>query len=193
MVNTGGIVYTLGMSFAIIYRTRLNIMIGMGKPEVAKKAFVFFYKISSFVGLIVGIFLYIIRDFLSRQYAGNNEAIRGYYVDLLIVYCLVCTSEVSIYTAFVGMKTVGKIVELLTLNAIVLMIGNFVGCFILEKLGFGAVGFWSMVMSVLLVLNVLCVYYTLRDDWKTPVRKESHLVELLENSRFNELSDPKAI
>ena len=66
MVNTGGIVYTLGMSFAIIFRTRLNIMIGMGKPDVAKQAFLFFYKISSFVGLVVGIILFVFRNWLSR-------------------------------------------------------------------------------------------------------------------------------
>ena len=193
MVNTNGIVYTLGMSFAIIYRTRLNIMIGMGKPEVAKKAFVFFYKISSFVGFFTGILLYSMRNFLARQYAANNAIIRGYYVDLLIVYCIVCTSEVSIQTALVGMKTVGKIVHLLTLNAVVLMIGNFIGCFILEKLGYGAVGFWSMVMALVLFQNILCVYFTLSDDWNMPVRKDSHIVELLESPEFKELSDQKAV
>ena len=91
------------------------------------------------------------------------------------------------------MKTVGKIIKLIVLNAIILVGCNFVGCYILDKLGFGAVGFWSMVMIVLVVLNALCVYYTLQEDWKAPHRKVSHLVELLEHDRINNQSVPLVI
>ena len=167
MVNFTGIVYCLGASFSVSARTRANILIGMGKSHVAKNFFLFFVKALAVIGAVLGLVVYgLLLEPLCAIYASANMEMYTYFKELLAIYCLCLPSEVSLTSSFVGMKTIGRVMHLLTANVVVLIIGNGTGGFAITKIAHGGVvPLFAWLFFLLYCLNIFSFYSAWRFDW----------------------------
>ena len=168
LVNVTGWVYCLGASFAIVSRTRINMLIGMGKIAAAKNFFIFFLSSIVFMGVLIGMLVFFFaRNLIGMIYASSNEEMSSTFKTILGIYCFCIPSEFSATTTFVGIKTIGKIDILVIANFITLIVGNGFGGFILSKLDFGPIILSSWLFILLYFQNGLSAIYIIMHDWST--------------------------
>ncbi len=132
-VNISSLVYSAGESFAVICRTRMNLLIGKGLKQTSKNFYIFFMVGTFLFGSLLGVGCYFCRGFIADLFGSSNPELSQLLDKLLVVYSVNFGFELTVTTTFMGVKTIGSINFLLALNLLVLLMGNSIGCYLLSK------------------------------------------------------------
>ena len=166
ILNFASIFYATGETFAIICRTRMNILIGKDLKRTSKNFFIFYILVLFILGAIIGLICYFIREEITYLYAGNNEYMSESFEKLFIVYCFCIACELSITTVFMGIKTIGGIGCLLLMNFSLFIGGNFVLCYYLTVVkGWGSLAIFIGLQSIFYLESILSVCRVVFTDW----------------------------
>ena len=160
-----GILYTVGMSFAIIGRTRLNILVGMKRQETAKNFFVFFYYCCLIVGVCLGLLTLVFRDPIADFYSSSSAEMRAMFLKLVTIYSFCMFSEVSIYYSMIGLKTAGRINDTLIFNFIWAVLYNSILISLLYYTTASIPLIFTGLMSSFISLNLSCALKTVLVEW----------------------------
>lgn len=165
--NICGLIYTLGVSIAIICRTRINILVGLGLKTTARNVYMF-YCISAFVtGLGFSILFPTYRNILAWLYSDSNPKIRSCFLSLeLIYFVFYAPFECALYSVMIGIKTLGKIKTLLKANIGILLVANVLSSWGVFSVGGQAPHLWATLLGWLVILNLILLYLSLNSDWK---------------------------
>lgn len=170
--NVCGLMYTTGISFSIISRTRVNILIGMKRPDIAKNFFLFFAFGSMGFGMIGGVIMFLSRNLMADLYAGNSEEARDWLSGCIALYSLITWSEFSMCGNAVGLKTIRQIEVLLKYCFFILLLGNFAGGVPIRYLGGNVWHLLSWCIFLAALLNVLIVRRCQQVDWEKASRRK---------------------
>ena len=167
-------VYTLGMSFSVTCRTRVNILVGMNRLENAKNFFLFHMYSTFAFGVTLAILLFLFMpNIMARVYANANDTMREYFVVMFKIYCVAIPSEVTAYSSFTGVKTIGKVLHIVYYNIIFLISANAIGDFILMVCGLSPTYMMAWTYSMVYVVNILCFITSIKYDWTSIKAVES--------------------
>ena len=168
IVNFTTIFYSIGETFAILSRTRMNVLVGRGLIAAAKNFFKFFWiSLYVFSWLIAG-GCFLARVPLSKLYSNSSPDAYHYFLRMFKIYCLTLSSELTMYTSFMGLKTVGRIGLLTGLNAFLLIfVHASVDFYLTLQLGYGTVQIFMVIQILFLTLNFSCFAGVVSTDWTT--------------------------
>ena len=162
------IFYSIGETFAILSRTRMNLLVGRGLIKAAKNFFKFFWVSLYIFSWSIAAVCFAARAPLSKLYSNASPEAYNLFLQMFIVYCLNMPSELTMYTSFMGLKTVGRIGLLTALNAFLLILVHASLDFYLTlKLGYGTVQIFMVIQSLFLMLNFSCFTGVFTTDWTT--------------------------
>ncbi len=181
--NVAGAVYCLGISFLSICRSRVNFLLGAGRPQAAKNYFEFFYLSALATGAVAGAAIFCLRDRLAGWLADSNPEMKELFKVLMAVYCLGMPNDTSYGTSIVGMKSVNKIRVVLKLSFVIIIGAEALLLTILHLRGAQSPHFLATTLSLFYVQNFICFYIIKQTDWsqlKMPVRSDEKMLELLE-------------
>ena len=190
-VNVTSLNFCLGFAFAIICRTRMNILLGMGEHQAAKNYFKFYVIFNMIVGGIIGLILYLCREFLVTIYSDSTEGMKQWFFKLLLIYTIVASTEISMNTIMICMKSIGKIGILLILSLMFPLVGNLVGGLAIHHYGLGCDFQFGNYMALCASLTILCLIIGLRSDWSKALKdneKENKVLNLQAHASVNRAS-----
>lgn len=166
VMNICNITYCIGYAFAIVARTRMNILIGKGLRETARNFFEFYIICVMGCGVVYGILLIAAKDGLAKIYASSHPELESWFTTLLIILALICHSEIALSCSQVGLKTIGKVGYMLFLSVTLALLGNTIGGIIYMFSGFSVTFIFSYAMCNIVILNATILYKALSSDWK---------------------------
>ena len=171
--TVSGIFYCLGISFSIICRTRMNIMIGMKELEAAKNYFKFAYFASVLTGVLLSCILLPWVSLISDLYASSTQEMRYWFGNVLTIYFFFLISELSTYTSFVGMKTINRVNYLTILNLVVMIVLNiFFQMIVSHTIGTRVDVSWFSLMICLFTINFVSFVICWASDWNECLNSE---------------------
>ena len=107
--NCGAFVFRTGLSLASVSRTRINILIGMGKHQTAKNFYTFYAFGNLCVAVAFAAVFLMTREYLAMVLAGQSEDNRVKFITTMSFYsCFCCLSEMSLAPCLLGLRTLGK-------------------------------------------------------------------------------------
>ena len=165
-INISSLVYSIGESVAVICRTRMNLLIGKGLNRTSKNFFMFFiFGIFLFGGCLGGGF-FILRPFVVSLFTSSDQNLSKLFDSLMKIYSFAMPFELTLPTAFMGIKTIGSINYLLFLNAFLLIVVNIGSCYYwsvhLQK---DAIAVFANLFCIFSCLNILCTLKVVMTDW----------------------------
>lgn len=172
-VNT--LLFIVGLSFATICRTRLNLLMGMHLPNTARNFFFFFVTCAAIVGLVVSVALFSTRTILAEFFANSTERMKNDFFGLLSVYVFAAPSELSVATSMMGMKTLGRIIDVLKIAFIFYVLLNFITGKTILHFGGEVTSLFAGLLSVITLMNITLVIICYRDDWNKAVDRKHDL------------------
>jgi Na+-driven multidrug efflux pump len=168
IVNFTSIFYSIGETFAILSRTRMNVLVGRGLIKAAKNFFKFFWISLYIFCWSISAACFLGRAQISSLYANASPAAYQLFLKMLKIYCLTMSSELTMYTSFMGLKTVGRIGLLTGLNAFLLIfVHASVDFYLTKQLHYGTVEIFMVLQSLFLTLNFCCFMGVITTDWTT--------------------------
>lgn len=173
-VNITSMMFCVGFAFAIICRTRMNILLGMGHHEAAKNYFKFYVGFNLVVGGIIGVILYFCRDLLVRLYSDSTEDMKKWFFKLVLIYAIVASTEIAMNTIMVGVKSIGKIGLLLTLNVMFPLLGNLAGGLIIHHYGLNCDAQFANYMAICTFITILCFIIGMCADWSKACKEKDN-------------------
>lgn len=164
--NVTSLFYSTGETFAVICRTRMNLLIGKNLKRTAKNFYIFYLIILFSLGTAFGVLFYCLRKYITLAYAGSNYYMSEAFEDLLIVYCFCIPSELSIPTTFMGIKTVGGINLLIALNFLLFICGNFAQSYYFSMVRHtSSLPIFIGLQVLFYTENIICIARVLLTDW----------------------------
>lgn len=164
-VNITSMMFCVGFAFAIICRTRMNILLGMGHHQAAKNYFKFYVGFNLIIGGVIGVFLYVCRDLLVRLYSDSTPDMKHWFFRLVLIYSIVASTEIAMNTVMVGVKSIGKIGMLLFLNVMFPLVGNLAGGLVIHHYGLSCDAQFANYMVICTFLTILVLVIGLCADW----------------------------
>lgn len=166
IVNFGGIIYRIGITFAITCRTRVNILIGAHLPNTARNFFRFTMLVTLIIGMILSALVYVCREYIIKIYADSTEDVEREFNKLLSVYTLFIPSAISQSISYVGMKSTDSMGVLLLFNVlIVLGVNGTLGLYLCLH-GYSLTVLFALLLTLVLIVNVLSFLYSTEiNDW----------------------------
>lgn len=116
--------YSVGEIFAVVCRTRMNLLLGKGLWKAAKNLYILFVASVFLFGCCLSLLFFLLRDKLSALYAGTDPEMKATFETLFLTYCAVIPSDLTMITVFVGVKTIGYINCLLLTNIFYIILLN---------------------------------------------------------------------
>lgn len=166
VLNIASMIYSIGETFSIICRTRMNLLIGKNLKQAAKNFYIFYIWGLMIFGIIVGSISFLLRNYVADYYAGTNPKMAEYFVTLYSVFCAAMPSELTITTSFTGIKTIGGINFLLLVNSVVFIGGNLAFALVAtQKYRQGAVTLFAGLETLFYTMNFLCIARVSLTDW----------------------------
>jgi len=166
VLNISALFYSMGETFAIICRTRMNLLIGKQLFQLGKNFFLVFILSLATFGAAVGCVIFTFRHQLTSIYAGNSPTTSKYFLDLISIYSFCLPSELTITSSFMGIKTIGSIGFLLLLNLLLFVGANFFSCYYLTVvLKRSPYYILITVQSLFYLENILCLVKVMMTDW----------------------------
>ena len=157
--------YNVGMALSLIGRTRINYLIGQNEQNAAKNLFSYLHKIGMVVGLIACILIYPNAKHFAKFLTGSNAVAAGWAEKIVQIYSCFLFSEFSLYLAFIGVKSIGKIRTLLLINLIFAVIGNYISCSIMSHFEFRSPYMFLNLMLITALVNALSYFISAFHDW----------------------------
>ena len=184
LVNVSGICFCIGFAFALICRTRMNVLIGIGEHKAAKNYFHFFIWVNALVGMVVCAITYLLQDLLVKAYSDSTEGMKHWFGQLVVVFCLMGWSSISLNAALVGLKSVGGINTLLKIDLMFPLLLNFFGGLVLYKLGYNCDSQLGHYMVICIFVMISCTFFALDRDWsKLSTGKKRTILAMSANNR----------
>ena len=163
ILNISALFYSSGETFAIICRTRMNLLIGKGYERLAKNFYLFYVLTLAFYGAIIGCIIFLCRYQLAIIYADSSQVISARFISLISIYSMCIPNELTITSSFIGVKTIGAIGYLLTLNFLLFICVNFgINYYMTQVLNYQSESILITVQSLFYLLNILCVLKVIR-------------------------------
>lgn len=167
MLNFTSIFYSMGESFSVICRTRMNLLIGKDLKKTAKNFYIFFIFGVMLFGILMSGGVFLMRDLITEYFAGSNDRMTYYFYYILTVYCLALPSELSITTSFIGVKTIGSIVFLMMLNSVIYIACNTLFCYLATKYyNAGAIMLFAGLQGQVILMNLVCIAKVTCTNWE---------------------------
>ena len=190
ILNLSGVFYCIGISYAVIVRTRINILIGMRLGDTAKNYFKFAYLSSIFTGVLLSLVALPNRSFVSLIYASSTPEMKDWFMSLSLIYFMFLPCEVSFYSALIGIKTTNQLSFLIAINCVSILAANTVLQMIAFHFEGKAQSTLLIVMCCLLSINISCSWKALTRDWYSlSGHQTSESVELQIMSGQGEIRD----
>jgi hypothetical protein len=166
ILNLGTVFYSMGETFAIICRTRMNLLIGKQHHRIAKNFYLFYFLTLAGFGLLIGSGFFIFRDYVTDWFANSTPEISAKFKKLLTIYSLCIASELTITSSFMGIKTIGSIGFLLMLNILLFVGANFgLNYYFTQELGYQTEAILITVQALFYLENILCLIKVMMTDW----------------------------
>lgn len=189
-LSLSSIIYNVGISFSIVSRTRINILLGMGLPATAKHAYKFFIYCAFFVGILILAVMFPLKEQIADLFSDSTPKIREYYVINLMVYIAYIPFELSIYSIFVGVKSIHKIAHQVFFNILWLLLLNTALNYTFRRLGYESNAVWAIIFGCQAGLYFSSLVVALTSDW-SEVNPEKALQSIRSRSSFGrKFEDP---
>ena len=185
--NVNEFIYCLGISLALVCRTRASILIGMDRQETGKQFFREFYRFAVFVGVLMGIATYFLRSYIADIYASNDPEQKEILMNLLTMFCIFMPSEAALMTSTITMKTIGKVKVLLLLNCILLIGLNSGGATFIHKTKPHVQNYLLCIICANLLLNISGYFVSVLSKW--PTAYESINIRTSSNVKISIMDD----
>jgi len=157
-----GCYYMLGMTFAVILRTRMNVLIGMGRYAIARNYFLFFLASTVVFGIACCIVMLMLGGVLTRGMGSSTPE--------MSVYALAIPNSCTAMSTFIGIKTVGKISYLLKLNVVMVFL-NIILSYPIFTTKSGPHFLLAVLYSLITLLDILCAREAyLNSTWDDSLR-----------------------
>ena len=173
VTNISSIIYNGGSAFAVIARTRINILLGMRKYNTARNAFRFLVACNFIFGGFVAIVLVLLRNQLNSIYSSANPEVEKWFIMMFLAYIIGSPSDLSLTLTMLGMKSVGRIRLLLILTIIIPFGGSLAGGYILSSLGYDSFYIFGYFMVICTILNLTCLVCCLNSNWDTSIQNKT--------------------
>ena len=165
-LNISSLVYSSGESFAVICRTRMNLLIGKGLKQTSKNFYIFFVIGTSLFAAVLGVCFYFSRSVFVDLFTSSNPELSRLFNTLLEIYSLNFVFELTITTSFMGLKTIGRINYLLALNLVLLIIVNSGGCYLLSnQYPQNCIPLFICLLSAFALINICSNLIVMLTDW----------------------------
>ena len=166
VLNISSIVYSSGESFAVICRTRMNLLIGKNLKQTSKNFFMFYIIGTLLFGVGLSAVFYLLRPYLVSAFASSDKNLSKLFDSLLQIYSIVFPFELTLTTAFMGIKTIGSINYLLFLNLFLLIGVNTGTCYYWSiYLNKDAITIYANLITIFISVNLLCIIKVACTDW----------------------------
>lgn len=173
IISVAALVFTTGMAFAFIARTRINLLIGMGRGQTAKNFWIFFEVSCVVFSSFYMILCFFIPDYIAKIFADSSPEMKNIFVQLLFIYGIVMPSEVSCLTSVVAVKSVGKIVQIIGFVFVYYVCMNFIISYNFHNWGYGAPALFTGLCLSIFFFNVTMITIALLTDW-TKIKPHQH-------------------
>lgn len=181
--NLTGYAFIIGLSFSMICRTRMNILIGMGYHKAAKRFYIFFVEASALLGFPL-IFLGLeIKDAVVSFYSSSNPSVSAWMHRMVLIYLIIIPSELTYTVNAVAMKTLGHVNLLLRNAFFTLFLGNSTIGVAFHLAGLSAPYIFGLMLSLAVANNLLAFFKAASSDWSRAGKRKGSVcsvVELLE-------------
>lgn len=173
MGNLGSLIFAVGISIAVASRTRISVLIGVNLKKAAYNLYLFLCIAFFLTGALLVAFYPLYHDKIAEIYTYEGTPIRKHFRKLMFVYFfLYLPIEMSLYTALIGVKALGKMKILLGLNFFLILFCNILSLYVAIKLDYHSPVFLGILNFYMTVLGVAIFIISLRTDWT----KEAHRI-----------------
>jgi Na+-driven multidrug efflux pump len=186
VLNLGFMAFSIGISVEIMCRTRLNLLIAKGYPQIAK-TFFSYYLVAVFIyaALYSGL-LMLLTPVLTDLFASSDSELSFSFRQLLKVYYVLVISDVATMTIAVGFKSIRRVLILILFSLSVATALNLLaGYWVTYVLKLRA---WHNLLASCVIscsMNVLLIALIMMMDWEKAVAKEITTVKELDTRAFN--------
>ena len=149
-----------------ICRTRIGILVGMGKIKEARSFYKRFYCFNTLCGIVLGVICFLFRHQLVNIYSSSNPEESKYFMRLVIIYSILLVGESSRMTPVITMKTINKIRPLLILCCVVQLGLSTTGAITIYLTSPRVEYYAASMTSSILCMNVCTFIYSMIIDWK---------------------------
>lgn len=164
--NFGAYPESLGRSFAVVCRTRLNNLVGRGQYVAAKNLFRLVGVGLFFVCVIVGLLILSARNYIATWYTSSDPECFKWLVRQTIAYAILNAAHTGYDFSILGMKTLGNLNFLVKTTAILLVGGNLLIGYILKtQFNPNSVVFLSLNFSMSILVIVVVTIRAVKSDW----------------------------
>ena len=157
IISIQGCFYMLGMTFAVILRTRMSVLIGMGKYINAKNYFLFFLFSTVVFGIACCIVMLMLGGVLTRGMGSSTVEMSKYFYAMLVVYALAIPNSCTAMSTFIGIKTVGKISYLLKLNVVMVFL-NIILSYPIFAYRLNPFWLLAVLYSLITTIDIICAH-----------------------------------
>lgn len=165
VVNIENLLHNSGWAFSIIARTRLNILLGMNKLQTAKNSFKFLMACNVIYSMIIGGLLYVFRNLLAAVFCGSDDDVNAWFIRILTVYCVVCSAGICVSTSYLGMKSIGKVKNLLYFGLFFGVICGGSTSILLSKLDVSSEWILGAFLCWIIALDLTSFIASMLQDW----------------------------
>lgn len=167
IMNFATIIYTIGVSYSIIFRTRANTLLGMEEKQAAKNTFKFFYMTEIIIAITLGIIVFFFRETLANVYCSATIESKNEFMMLAMIYSLAFPSEFTNFTIAAGMKANGIINIIVYLNFALMLVVNMIVNHLLSGIPVRAWAHFSTVFIILYVISICMSTILFMIEWRT--------------------------
>ena len=166
MMNFVTIIYTIGVSYSIIFRTRVNTLLGMEEKQAAKNIFRFFYMSEITIAVTLGIIVFFFRENLANVYSSTIIESKDEFMKLAIIYSLSFPSEVTNYTIAAGMKANGLVNFIVYLNFALMVVVNTIVNDLLSGIPVRAWAHFSTLFIIMYMISICMSTILFMIEWR---------------------------
>ena len=174
MINIAYLCFIMQLGFKFLNRTRISSLLSRGYHEAAKRYFNIAFFGLILLNLLLGVILFLSREYISDLYLGNIRESRAYLVQLITVYSFVmCVDPISSVMTITARVTDHMWLSI-AVNVVFMIVLTSATHYIIIKVMYLNVVWLSANMygTYILAFSVLYVKYNLLDWSKIPTKKE---------------------
>ena len=132
--SSGALMYRTGLSLATVSRTRINILIGMGKHQTAKNFYTFYSVGTLCLAAIIGASAIVARNQLAVLFGSQNEEVKTIFVNMVVFTGLFsCLAEIGLSPSLVGSRAVGKVRYQILMNFCMAAMWHIPCCYLMNQ------------------------------------------------------------
>lgn len=167
------IVYSFGLAFSNICRTRIIILIGMKESTAAKNFFRIYWTCVLFTGVLTTSACYLAREYIADLYVGTTSIVlRRYFLIFLTIYIIEMPSELTLQTTLLGIRTINKINTQVLMNFVLLCFCHPLICILIYISGL--IPYWYFISQAffIVLLNILSTTICFASSWDKLLTEE---------------------